>query len=267
MELSKSKRRLMERLKKPRQRKREGLVLAEGHRVVKELLRSEWTVRGVWIEPTARSSTLGSSVVAAAAGRGVPVVAVDDGELEGVSDTESPQRVVAIGEEPPAGIPARGSEARVLLLDGVQDPGNVGTLIRTAWAMGMTQVWTSEGCADPWGTKAVRASAGAVFHTDLVRLAGLDDWGEHVTVPLWVADAGGRPVTHELTQDRAGWILAVGNEGAGVSEEVRRLGQSVSIPMAGGADSLNVAVAGSILMYVLAHGGRQPSGASQATGP
>ncbi|NNF27365.1 MAG: RNA methyltransferase, partial [Gemmatimonadetes bacterium] len=145
---------------------------------------------------------------------------------------------------------------RILLLDGLQDPGNVGTLIRTAWALDLTQVWTTRGCSDPWGSKAVRASAGAVFHLDIVGVGEADGGLAETQHRVWVADAAGTPITHVPDAGGTDWVLAVGNEGAGVSAAVRSLGPGVSIPMSKGADSLNVAVAGSILMYVLVQAGR-----------
>ena len=252
--LSKSKKRLIERLKRPRLRKREGLVLAEGPRVVAEALRSELGVRGLWMEATMEDTPMGASLVAAAVDKGIQVVVVEDGALKGASDTDSPQSVLGIVEEPVAA-PAD-SGGSVLLLDSLQDPGNVGTLIRSAWALGLAQVWTTPGCSDPWGSKAVRASAGAVFHMDVVALGDVAEALEGSKRALWVAEASGTPIPRLPEAGRSDWVLAVGNEGAGVSPAVQGLGTGVSIPMTRGADSLNVAVAGSILMYVLVQADR-----------
>lgn len=254
--LSKSKKRLVERLKRPRLRRRERLVLVEGPRVVAEALRSDVVIRDLWMEASVELASTGRSIAAAAAERGTEVAVVADGALRAVSDTESPQAVLAIVEEPAWAAADRRGGGRILLLDGLQDPGNVGTLIRTAWALGLTEVWISRGSVDPWGSKAVRASAGAVFHVTLVRPEAGVDALTSLGLPVWVADPSGTPVNQLTRAGRSDWVLAVGNEGSGVSDAVASLGSGVSIPMARGADSLNVAVAGSILMYVLAQAGR-----------
>jgi len=257
--LSKSKRRLLERLKRPRQRRREGLILAEGPRVVAEALASRLEIRDAWMETDVAGTPQGRDLIRAAEDRGVSFTLLDGGALADLSHTESPQAVLAIVAEPSEADPRLGGDARVLLLDGVQDPGNLGTLIRSAWGLGLTQVWITAGSTDPWGTKAVRASAGAVFHMDLVRMEDPDAELRSLTHSLLVADAAGTDIEALDLDPGRGWILVVGNEGAGPGASVRAQGRTVSIPMSHGMDSLNAAVAGSILMYVLTRRSRDAS--------
>ena len=140
----------------------------------------------------------------------------------------------------------------MLLLDAIQDPGNMGTLIRAARAFGVTTVVALDGSVDPWNPKAVRASAGASFHLDVVRApwADVGPWLERCTVEVLAADAAGRDVSE--VEPKAPWALAVGNEGAGLRPEITQAAVlKVGIPMEAEVDSLNAGVAGSILLYVL----------------
>ena len=141
---------------------------------------------------------------------------------------------------------------RFLMPVGVQIPGNLGTLIRSAWAFGLDGVALGPGVVDPWNPKVVRASAGGIFHLPLVAApapaADRDPWDG---VNLLCADAGGAPVGDSSAALDADWVLAVGGEVSGLPAAMLRRARAVAIPLAGDADSLNVAVAGSILMHLL----------------
>jgi TrmH family RNA methyltransferase len=138
------------------------------------------------------------------------------------------------------------------VLDAVQDPGNVGTLIRTAAALGATATVALPGTVDLWNAKVVRSAMGAhflhsAFHCtwDELRLF-LDETG----TPLWGADTHGTPLERGAAPRRL--ALAVGNEGAGLSDHVHQAcAQLVSLPLDPSVESLNVAVAAGILLYEL----------------
>ncbi len=142
---------------------------------------------------------------------------------------------------------------RVLALDGVGDPGNLGTLIRTALALGWQGLYLLEGSCDPYNDKALRAAMGATFRLPMAR----GTWEElqklavsrHLT--MLAGDVEGVPVG-QASWD-AGVVLVLGGEAKGLSPAVRQQCRAVTIPMAGQMESLNVAVAGGILMYVLGH--------------
>jgi TrmH family RNA methyltransferase len=132
-------------------------------------------------------------------------------------------------------------------LDGLQEPGNVGALIRTAWALGFEGVLLGEGTADPYSSKGVRASAGGVFHIPLYSGIGRPEV-EGLTgdgYSIFVAQKDGPDFRSILYPERL--ILVLGNEGAGPSGWVLRSGTAVGIPLAEGVDSLNVVVAGGII--------------------
>jgi len=145
-------------------------------------------------------------------------------------------------------VPATGRPA--IVLDEVRDPGNVGVLLRTAFALGASGAVLLKGCADPWNPKALRASMGASLRFPVAEAvaATLAEWQREHDVVLWAADASGTPLTRTTLPERL--AIVVGNEGFGVSQTVAALAaQRVSIPLARGAESLNVAVAAGIMLH------------------
>lgn len=124
--------------------------------------------------------------------------------------------------------------------------------MRVARGFGLDTVVALDGTCDPWNPKAVRASAGAAAHLRVLK-AGWEEvwpWVRSQGLPLWVAEANGEDVRD--TDPSARWALVVGGEGAGVRQEIRSLADGhLAIPLAAGVDSLNVATAGAILLYVL----------------
>ena len=251
---SKNKTLLIERLKTRKGRPREGLVLVEGVRCVREALAADLEARFAVRSPRLLGGEAGRALAAELSGRGVPVDELDDADLDRLADTEHPQGVLLVCEEAKRRLPDLPSPAGrgIVILDGIQDPGNLGTLVRAARTFGVTVAVALDGSVDPWNAKAVRASAGACFHMDLVRApwAELGPWLESRSVELLAADPDGRDVGE--VEPSAPWALAVGNEGAGLRPEIiASAAHRIAIPMAAGADSLNAGVAGSILLYVL----------------
>jgi TrmH family RNA methyltransferase len=171
-----------------------------------------------------------------------------------LTQVESPQGVLAIAERPPAasGAVLREPRALVAVLDGVQDPGNVGTILRTAAAAGATTGITVGGAADPLGPKAIRASAGAVFRLPLMHFRSAADAAEELAgagVRVYVADPRGDRLASEVSFVRP-LALVLGSEGTGPDRAWRRSGaESVRLPLAGQVESLNVAAAAAVLLY------------------
>jgi TrmH family RNA methyltransferase len=145
-----------------------------------------------------------------------------------------------------------GGRVRLLLLDGVQDPGNAGTLVRAAAAFALDGVVALDGTVDLFNPKVVRASAGCVFRIPLVHESWVrfGAWLGRIGARVIAADAGGEDVA--AWRPSGSWALVVGSEGAGVRAEISRAASaSVRVPMPGGVESLNAAVAGSILLYMM----------------
>ena len=185
-------------------------------------------------------------------GSGASVHTVTRAVMETLSHTETPQWVCATVRTPsieltddyyPAGL--------VVVLDGVQDPGNLGTIIRTADAMGAAGVLLGEGCADPFAPKPLRAAMGSVYHLpiwqgDLLgQLARMKEQG-------FTLVCGHLKGGDTLPPPGERCALVIGSEGAGVSDAVAALCEKYKLPMYGFAESLNASVAAGILIYELA---------------
>ena len=241
-------------LRRRRARERQRLFVAEGVRAVEELIASPLSVQGLLVAPQLTDAPRGAALLDAARRRGVDITSVDERAFASAAETESPQGVLAIGEIPPRRLEdiAIAARARLVVLDAVQDPGNVGTILRTAAALGAAAVVGMPGTVDLWNAKVVRSAMGALFHSPafMSTWADLDTFRTEHGVALWGADASGTPLEQLHAPDRL--ALLVGNEGAGLSEEGRaRVEQSVSIPIDSALESLNVAVATGIILYQL----------------
>ena len=233
-------------------RSRRGLTLAEGVRLIEEAVSAGVGFRGVLIDPTLTRTTRGGALLAQLAAHAIPIEEVPAKTLVGLAATDTPQGVVAIVEHPRSQLETIDPEPRhpVLVLDSLQDPGNVGTLLRTAFALGCPGAILLKGTADPANPKALRASCGASFRLPIA--AATDDelalWLERGDIVLWATDAAGTPMRR--LQPPARLAVVVGNEGSGVRATVMALARNrVAIPLARGAESLNVAVAAGIILH------------------
>ena len=235
-------------------RERLGLFVAEGVRSVDELLRSPVAVRGALVTAEFGQTPRGAELLEALRQRGVPTEEVGPREFETASETESPQGVLAIGAVPGLALSDLpwAESLRLLVLDAVQDPGNVGTILRTAAAFGVTATFALPGTVDLWNAKVVRSGMGAHFlHPCLTGTWDeLDTFRRDRAMSVWAADAGGQSVRELEPPQRL--AIVVGNEGAGLSSPSRtRSDRLVALPLSGTVESLNVAVAAGILLYEL----------------
>jgi TrmH family RNA methyltransferase len=250
MGLSQRREKLIARLLTPRTRAKEGAVLVEGVRAVKEALGAGVDVQFVVVSPRLADSEPGRALSARLVG--FDVVEAATGDLGRLSDTEHDQGVMLVCTEPAAGLESVEAGGRYLVLDGVQDPGNAGTLVRAAVAFGLDAVVCLDGTVDPWGPKPVRASAGMVFRLPVARASAAEALArlDAVGVPLYVADATGEDVEDHLGLES--FAIALGNEGRGTRDVVREgAAGSLAVRMPGGAESLNVAMAGAVLLHAL----------------
>ncbi len=227
-------------LERPRERHAAGLAVMEG-----EHLLADWLAAGHRVEHLLLSASRAAEADAWQ-GRGATVQLVDDDCLASVSPAGAAPGVLAIVPIPDPQPSVSGS---ILALDGVQDPGNVGTAIRSAAASAFDQVWLGRGCADAWSWKVLRAGQGA--HAILPVCQGIDLQAAlhaYTGQVLALVPAGGTPL--HRTDLRGDIVLLLGGEGAGIGAEgLRAADRLVSIPMPGRTESLNVAVAAAIAMY------------------
>jgi len=288
-ELSRGRERLLRRISVRKGREAEGVVVLEGPRVIATAMdcgaRISFVLASEAVtDPPARtrsgagasSSATSDAASDAASGEvpvllrrlaeaGVEVLRLPAEQVAAHSGTDTPRGLLAVAVQPDTPWPdeARCAGERWLVLDGVQDPGNVGTLIRTAVTLGVDRVLVLDGTADPWGAKAVRSSAGTVFALPVHSLtwSALEGRLPDGAPPLLVADAGGEDVRvwlksrGEQAASAGAWALILGNEGRGPRPEAfARATRALAVPVAPGADSLNVSSAGAILLWALGPG-------------
>ena len=207
-----------------------------------------------------------AEALATAREAGIPVRLLAAGVLDKVSDTVSPQGVIAVVDRRPSDV-ARiaAADGLVVALAGVADPGNAGTIVRSAEAAAAAGVVFCADAVDPFGPKTVRAAAGSAFRVPIAEvsagaatLAALMSLRAGGRVLLGTVGQGGHPPEHvDLTR---GITLVVGSEAHGLPAEVAAIvDETVSIPMAGSIESLNAAVAASVVLFEAA---RQRRGAS-----
>lgn len=260
MSLSRRKEKLVGRLRNRRMRAREGRFLVEGLHTSAEAVAARIEIDFAVATTGLRRSEAGAELVERLESEGIPVEWVDEDTLADLSDTETPSGPLLVCREPEHGLgqilDAAGGGGRYLVLDAVQDPGNLGTLIRAGRAFGLDGALALDGTVDPWNPKAVRAAAGTSFRIPVVK-AGWEEVEPALAerdVGLLVAESGGADVA-EVAPERP-WALVVGNEGSGPRSGVLGAARErVAVPMPGGAESLNVGVAGAILLYVLSRAG------------
>ena len=240
-------------------RRKAGLFLAEGPQAVRSALAAGVVIRDLFMDDDAGSAF--PDIVRAAADAGVEVAQASASALAGMAETAHPQGVLAVCELlGPGDLEAvMATPGPVVVLDAVSDPGNVGTIIRTADAVAAAAVVLTPESADIHNGKVVRSTAGSLFHLPV--LAGHD-----LAAVVRAAHAAGRTVAvttggsgadlyaaveSEVVGDGTVWIL--GSEAHGASHTASELADlAVRIPMAGRAESLNVAVAAAVVLYAAA---------------
>jgi RNA methyltransferase, TrmH family len=255
-DLSTAERRLLHALKRRRGREEHGLFLAEGIRVVEDLIDSDVDLHLAVLSSSMEDTPRGQALQRLLAGRAA-VRRVAAHEIERLAATETPQGVVVAARMPVASLEGYVARERelVLVLDAVQDPGNLGTLLRSAEAFGAGLVVTLPGTVDPWNPKTVRSAAGSSFRVPVAAAEApvLRSWLTAQGFVLYGAEVGGAGV--ETLPRAARVALAVGNEGAGLTQELSALADArVGVAIRGRAESLNVGVAAGILLYLLSRG-------------
>ncbi|HEY8500947.1 MAG TPA: RNA methyltransferase [Clostridia bacterium] len=238
-------------LKNKTNRRKHRSFLIEGFRFVREALLSDTR-----IEIICFSAEVGDDYrreLQTLTNKEIKYILVPPALFARLSETDTPQGVLAVADIPESSLYSLYREGfRGILLDSVQDPGNAGTIIRSAHALGFDSVISTKGSVDIYNGKVLRSTAGSVFHIPVVD--GIDE----EEIFKFCTEHGLRIITTGLGEGkpcyecdlRKNFLLVIGNEGKGVSSRIKRMtSESVYIPMPGGAESLNAGVAASIIMY------------------
>ena len=206
----------------------------EGEKTIKEAIKFNQKIKNIYYCPKMVDYKLGN-----------PGIEVTEEVIKKITDVTTSQGIIAVCEIPQY---LDFKKDRILFLDRVQDPGNVGTIIRTADAFGFDVVLLSKGCADVYSPKVVRSTMGSIFHLPIIQNVSVEE----------LKTIGSKIYSSTLeTDDFLGkieipekFILVIGNEGNGISEEIKNITDKfVKINMQGNAESLNVSIAAGILMY------------------
>ncbi|MBC7251547.1 MAG: RNA methyltransferase, partial [Anaerolineae bacterium] len=231
-------------LARRRTRQREGQFVIEGVRLIEEAMRAGIIPALMNFTTDLEGTARGRTLLTAAEKHGVAPLLVSNALMKTMSDTQTPQGVLAVVPFPQLALPPHPSLA--LIVDGIRDPGNLGTLLRTAQAAGVDAVFLAPGTVDPYNPKVVRGAMGAHFRLPIA----VRDWDTIATFisqrQVLLADAQG-----ELVYDEVDWCLPsaliIGSEATGASSRARQLAEGrVSIPMQGETESLNAAIAAAV---------------------
>lgn len=222
-------------------RREAGAYLVEGIKMAREALSRPGLCRHLYVT---------QETLPLFEGAACPMTLITDNVLAALCDTKTPQGVLAL-----VNLPEKAElGSRIIVMDGVQDPGNVGTILRTADAAGFTGALLSPACADPFSPKVLRATMGSIFRLPICTQEDLP------AALKALAGAGYSVLSSQLDGEPffergpvgEKFVLIIGNEGNGVSEPVKAAAtHRLALPMQGGAESLNAAIAAGIMMYDL----------------
>ena len=254
-------------------REKTGKFLAEGVRLAEMAAASDWDIDYALVTPHAAGEPRAAAVIATLEENGVPVALVPESVYQKAGDTQTPQGLLLVLAQKqrslddlarltktsvsPTGTATAGASAAAqppcyVVLDRIQDPGNLGTILRTADAAGMAGLILLKGTTDIYSPKVVRAAMGSLFHLPVV--SGVTEeaflsFARESGLRLYATalDAKARP--YDAADFTGPAAIIFGNEGQGVSETLLASSETLYIPMYGGAESLNVAVSTAIVLY------------------
>jgi TrmH family RNA methyltransferase len=226
-----------------RQRRKENKIVLEGTRLIQDALAAGHVPLFVLVSPSLRDDRL----IAALAAKRIEALLTSEAVMRHASDTQEPQGVLAVFPLPRLKLPS--ALEHILILDAIRDPGNLGTILRTAAAAGIDAVLLAPTCADLYNPKTLRSGMGAHF-----RIPAMDaDWPQIEAVcanrRVYLADGNGT-TRYDYADWSGRWAIIIGSEAHGAGSEARRLAQElIAIPMAAETESLNASAATSIILF------------------
>lgn len=241
--LSKNEVKYIKSLSHKKHRDEERLLIAEGPKLAEEILKSDFVIKHVYA--TNEWLSKHSSMAA-------PVTEISPSELINISNLQTPNEVLVIAKQKVLSREPVLPNNITLALDGIQDPGNFGTIIRIADWFGINQIVASEDSVEEYNPKVVQSTMGSICRVD-VWYKDLPQWIEQIQVPVYGALLNGQNV-YELKAIKEG-LLVIGNEAKGIRELLKtKITHRVTIPKIGGAESLNAAVATGIIVGCMVNG-------------
>ncbi len=239
-------------LRKERDKREE--FIAEGVRLCEEAAASDWPLKFCLVTAQAFENRRVRAVVDALEARGCPVSLTTPGAYKKASATETPQGILLVIKKATVALASLKMEETplVAVLDGIQDPGNAGTILRTADAAGCTGIVALEGTVDLFAEKTVRSAMGSLFHLPIVAQTTAAKWLAYAKaqgISCYVSALDKEAAPYYSVNYRRPAAVVFGNEGSGVSTALLDAAPHLYIPMHGGTESLNVAASAAIILY------------------
>jgi TrmH family RNA methyltransferase len=240
-------------LRNKKKRGEEGRFIIEGIHLVEEALSKGLLERAIYgknLLKTSEGSALFSRMIKA----NIPIEEASDNIVRYLSDVETPQGIIASVKPRMSDLGSLFDvdDPLIVVACGIQDPGNLGTIIRTASAAGCSGLILTKGTADPYNEKSIRASTGSIFHLNMVKIDDIITLipslkRRGIKVVSGFTDA---PKTYFEADYRGPTAIVIGSEGQGLPRELLGLSdESVSIPMSGNTESLNAAISAAVILY------------------
>ncbi|MEG6586493.1 TrmH family RNA methyltransferase [Dendrosporobacter sp. 1207_IL3150] len=241
-------------LKQKKKRDEMGLFTAEGVRLIEEAVSSDWIIETCLYTEHSLNNDRVKGIINSLEDKACKMIKVSESVFDKISDTEQPQGIMIIIKKRSYTLNhmLASDNPLIVVLDSLQDPGNLGTVIRTADAAGATSVVLTKGCTDVYASKAVRATMGSLFHLPVVSGVNQDDLISFVSdnsINLTATSLSSSSVYFEADFSKPVAIV-FGNEGRGVSDRLLDASNNkVFIPIFGAAESLNVAASAAVILY------------------
>jgi TrmH family RNA methyltransferase len=238
----------IKKLKEKKYRVQQGSFLIEGFRFVEEALKSKFEVETIFISENVLNNVYTETLLNILQSK-TKVYCLNSNVFKDICSTENPQGVVACVKNSECNLQDR--DGFYVLVDRIQDPGNMGTIIRTAHAAGALGVICTKGTVDVYNEKTLRSTMGSIFNIPIIEDNELEMVKRLKTKGFEVVVSSLETENNFFDIDLTGnLMLCIGNEGNGISDEIYALGdKKVKIPMPGGAESLNASIAASIMIY------------------
>jgi RNA methyltransferase, TrmH family len=226
-----------------RLRRKERRIVLEGTRLIGDALSQKRRPSFVFYEPSRADYNL----LAQVQGTNTDIYEVTPAIMQHVSDTKNPQAIIAVFPLPEPALPT--PPERVLILDAIREPGNMGTILRTAGASGVQVVILAPDCVDPYNPKVLRSGMGAHFRIPVIEANWQEIRAYCADMKCYLAAGGGEQIHSEVDWTES-WALVIGNEAHGISENAAAMdAEPISIPMATATESINAAVATGVILF------------------